>query len=157
LDAYEADLKKMAKEVKDLKSLGLSMLGGPSKAISERIGQVLVSLLLPALSAAMCAEDRSIMQSGMNDLAFALAQYKADQGAYPAKLDDLSPKYASEFPKDVFANDADLHYRQEGGGFLLYSVGRDGKDDGGKGFDDLKADGTPGDDLVIRVPSAAKP
>jgi hypothetical protein len=157
LRAYETDLKEMAKEAKDLKSLALSMLGGPTKAISERVGQVLISLLMPALSAAMNAENRSTMQGELNDLAFALALYKADNGAYPAKLDELTPKYIGRIPKDICAKEADLHYRQEGNGFVLYGVGQNGKDDGGKSFDDTSADGTRYDDLVVRVPSEVKP
>ena len=89
-------------------------------------------LLLPAVSAAVDAEDRGTMQFDLTRLAFALAAYHADHGTYPAKLADLAPKYAAEVPKDIF-NASELHYRQEGGGYLLYSVGPNGKDDGGKG------------------------
>jgi hypothetical protein len=154
-DVIDEDLKKMWKSAKDLKSLGFSMLGNPRKAISERVGQMFVSLLLPAISAAMTAEDRSTTLIELNDLAFALAAYRADHGSYPAKLADLSPKYMVELPKDLF-NDADLHYRQEGNGYVLYSVGANGQDDGGKSFDALD-NGPPGDDLVVRVPAVVKP
>jgi hypothetical protein len=36
--------------------------------------------------------------------------------------------------------------------YLLYSVGVNGKDDGGKGYDDRKS-GETWDDLVVRVPA----
>jgi hypothetical protein len=104
----------------------------------------------------MNAEDRSMMQIELNDLAFALAEYRADHGSYPVKLADLSPKYVAKMPKDLF-NDAELHYRLEGNGYLLYSVGANGEDDGGTGLDETKADGRPGDDLVVRVPAVVKP
>ena len=71
------------------------------------------------------------MQFELDKLAFALAAYRADQGSYPAKLADLKPKYVAEIPKDIF-NDGELHYRQEGTGCLLYSVGVNGQDDGQK-------------------------
>ena len=58
-------------------------------------------------------------------------------------------------PKDIFNNDADLHYLRKGNGYLLYSVGDNGKDDGGKGRDDAK-NGEGWDDLVVRM-SAGKP
>jgi surface antigen len=59
--------------------------------------------------------------------------------------------------KDIF-NDAELHYRQETGGYLLYSVGVNGKDDGGKGYEDRNADGPEEwDDLIVRMPVAATP
>ena len=113
------------------------MLGGPREAVSERIGQVFVALLLPAVSAAADAEDRGAMQFELIRLAFALAAYRADHGSYPAKLADLAPKYVAEVPKDIF-NAAELHYRREGEGYLLYSVGVNGKDDGAKSYEDRK-------------------
>ena len=92
------------------------------------------------------------MQFDLTRLAFALAAYRADRGTYPAKLADLVPKYVAKVPQDIFSA-AELHYRPEGGGYLLYSVGVNGKDDGGKGMDDRK-DGEDWDDLTVRVPAA---
>ena len=67
------------------------------------------------------------------------------------RLADLKPAYVAEVPKDLFT-DADLHYRREGNGYLLYSVGPSGKDDGGKGYGDNKEDYAKWDDMVIRMP-----
>src|SRR5262249_52975358 len=56
-------------------------------------------------------------------------------GKYPARLDDLAPAYLKEVPLD-FMDGKPLRYRtKEDGTFLLYSVGEDGKDDGGDGVD----------------------
>ena len=41
-----------------------------------------------------------------------------------------------------------LIYKPEANGYLLYSVGANGKDDGGRSF----GDDPPGDDLVVRMP-----
>ena len=68
-------------------------------------------------------------------VAFALAAYKLDEGRYPAKLDDLKPKYLAAIPGDVFSGKA-LIYKPDDKGFLLYSVGLNGKDDGGRWNDD---------------------
>jgi hypothetical protein len=146
----DKDLKEMAASAKDPTSIALSLLGNPRTAISERIGQIFVALLLPATQAAQEAEDRITMQCDLNKLAFALAAYRADEGSYPAKLADLVPKYVKEVPKDMFNNDADLHYTQQGGGYLLYSVGSNGKDDGGKNWDDRK-NNEDWDDLTVRM------
>jgi hypothetical protein len=89
------------------------------------------------------------MQFELDKLAFALAAYRADHGSYPAKLADLKPKYVAEVPKDIFS-EGELLYRPEGTGYLLYSVGVNGKDDGGKTRDDRKAD-EDWDDLVVRM------
>lgn len=149
-----ADIRRQAALAKDWQSLGLSMLGGMRYAISERVGQIFVSLLLPAITSASNAEDRATMQSDLNRLAFALAAYHADHGTYPARLADVSPRYVAEVPKDIFSC-GELHYQLEGGGYLLYSVGVNGKDDGGKGMDDRKA-GEDWDDLAVRVPAVSK-
>ena len=92
------------------------------------------------------------MTFDLTKLALALAAYRADHGAYPAKLSDLTPKYVTEVPKDIFS-DSELHYRQENGGYLLYSVGSNGKDDGGKGIADRK-EGEDWDDLAVHMPAA---
>ena len=131
------------------------MLIRSRKANSEQIGQILVSQLLPATTACVIAEDRGAMTFDLTKLAFALAAYRADRGAYPAKLADLTPKYVGEVPKDIFS-DSELHYRPQGGGYLLYSVGPNGKDDGGKGTGDRQK-GEDWDDIAVRMPAAAAP
>ena len=89
------------------------------------------------------------MQFELTKLAFALAAYRADHGSYPAKLADLKPKYVAEVPQDIFSA-AELHYKPDGAGYLLYSVGVNGKDDGGRTMDERK-DGEDCDDLAIRI------
>ena len=91
------------------------------------------------------------MRFELDKLGFALAAYRADHGAYPARLADLARDYVAKLPKDVF-NDSELHYRLDGKGYLLYSVGANGKDDGGKSREDRKK-GEDWDDLVVRVPA----
>ena len=119
------------------KSPGPVMLAGKRYATSERLGQILMSLISPDVRWFADLNDRGAMQFDLTRLAFALAAYRADRGRYPAKLADLTPKYVAKVPKDIF-NDSELHYRQEEGGYLLYSVGPNGRDDGGKGVDDRK-------------------
>jgi hypothetical protein len=146
----DEELKKTFKAVRDPGSLALSLLAGPGEAVSERIGQILVALLLPATQATQQAEDRITMQSNVTKLAFALAACRADHNSYPAALADLVPTYMKELPKDVFNNDKDLHYTRNADGFLLYSVGVNGKDDQGRGYDDRK-NNENWDDLTVRI------
>jgi len=50
----------------------------------------------------------------------------------PERLAELVPDYLEAVFKDPF-DGADLRYRKLDGGFVVYSVGKDGVDDGGKG------------------------
>lgn len=157
MNQIETELKETAAKVRDVKSLAYEMLGGPRRVLSERLGQIFVSLLLPAVGAALEAEERGLIQRQLSEMGFSLAAYRADHGKYPSRLADLLPKYAEAIPEDVFSG-ADLIYRSDSGSILLYSVGRNGQDDGGRGYNDR--DETPGsqdwDDLLVRVPLKPK-
>ncbi len=151
LSKVEDDLRKLKKTAADAKSLDELMLGDPRKALSERFSQVLLTIYSPLLPHYIQVEDHWTMRFELDKLGFALASYRADHGAYPAKLADLVPNYVEEVPKDVFI-DSELHYRLEGKGYLLYSVGVNGKDDGAKSYQDRKK-GEDWDDLVVRMPA----
>jgi hypothetical protein len=61
----------------------------------------------------------------------ALERHRRANGAYPETLAALSPKYLLKLPHDVTTGQP-LKYRRTGDGqFLLYSIGWNGKDDGG--------------------------
>lgn len=66
-------------------------------------------------------------------LVLALMAYKADTGAFPARLESLTPRYLDTLPSDSFAPDGMFRYRrsENAPGFTLYSTGLDGKDDHG--------------------------
>jgi uncharacterized heparinase superfamily protein len=64
-------------------------------------------------------------------VACALERYHLAQGEYPETLAVLAPEYLKTIPPDV-VDGQPLHYRRtREGRFILYSVGWDGKDDGG--------------------------
>ena len=61
----------------------------------------------------------------------ALRGFRAEQGQAPDRLDELTNHYVARVPLDPFAMQP-LLYRAQGTNWLLYSVGADGVDDGGK-------------------------
>jgi hypothetical protein len=61
----------------------------------------------------------------------ALRGYQAEQGHPPARLDELAGKYFTLVPQDPFGIQP-MVYRPQGTHWLLYSVGPDGVDNGGK-------------------------
>ena len=114
---------------------------------TESIGNIVICLFLPGFDKVQTAQDR-VEQSRRNlYVAFALAAYRADTDRYPAKLDELAPKYLTTVPGDLFSG-RPLIYRPNAAGYLLYSVGPNGIDDGGRFYDDDPA----GDDIGVRMP-----
>ncbi|HVS34156.1 MAG TPA: hypothetical protein VMS17_01160, partial [Gemmataceae bacterium] len=106
-----------------------------------------IGLSLPGYGQLLDTLDR-LEQVGRNvQIAFALAAYRRDHGGYPAKLDDLAPKYLSAIPDDQFSG-GPLIYHITDKGYLFYSVGVNGRDDGGHSFED----DPPGDDLPVSMP-----
>jgi hypothetical protein len=59
-------------------------------------------------------------------------RFKNDTGGWPSSLEALVPKYLEKVPADPFSEEA-LLYRAEGNGVMIYSVGENQKDDGGRG------------------------
>jgi hypothetical protein len=58
--------------------------------------------------------------------------YKKQNGHYPESLDALVPEFLDKVPVDPFTG-GPLIYRLQDGGVLIYSVGSNRKDDGGRG------------------------
>jgi hypothetical protein len=145
----EGDLKKQAGEGGGWGSTLMAAISDPKQLYTREFAKVFVTKVLPILQRVANAADRGAMQFELDKLAFALAAHRVDHGSYPAKLADLKPKYLAEIPHDIF-NDGELLYRPEGAGYVLYSVGVNGHDDGAKTGNDRKAD-EDWDDLVVRM------
>ncbi len=77
---------------------------------------------------------------GMAWCAVQLKLYRETHGRYPAALSELT-QHGARLPTDPF-NDQPYHYRLEGSGFRLWSVGTNGVDDGGTD-EDGKIGGPP--------------
>jgi hypothetical protein len=97
------------------------------------------------------ATDRAHQTEDNLSVAIALARYQRAHKRYPKNLEALAPKYLAQIPQDIFSGKA-LIYHPTNNGYLLYSVGINGKDEGGRGYDDKP----PGDDLSVRMPLQGK-
>jgi hypothetical protein len=60
----------------------------------------------------------------------ALELYRRQHGQWPKRLEELTPEILQEAPVDPFG-DRPLIYRRQGDEFIVYSVGKDGRDNGG--------------------------
>lgn len=116
--------------------------------INLRPGMFLVSNLFPAFDRACILEAASLEYRDLARTAAALARYRALHHAYPPTLAALSPSP----PRDRFTG-APLQYTPAPPGYLLYSVGPNGIDNGGQ----YRGLGTVSDDLAIRTPPPPPP
>ncbi len=149
----EDDLRRLKKTAADAELLARQIPDNPSKAISERLGQILLTFYASDPTQFIQSERWWIMRLELDKLGFVLALYRDCHGVYPERLADLMPTHVARIPDDLF-NDSGLRYRRDGEGYLLYSVGKNGKSDGARGYEDNKnLEGW--DDLVIRVPGRA--
>jgi hypothetical protein len=82
----------------------------------------------------------------MADLAVRL--YQQEHERLPEQLSDLVRQYLAAVPIDPYS-DKPLIYRPDGKSFVLYSVGHDGRDDGGRRRPEGESLLTPGYDLLL--------
>jgi hypothetical protein len=147
LEAINGDLKKIGKDLGDQAGLQQALQGKETKAaVGSFVGELLVALLLPATSAAQHAEDRAVQQHLNLRVALALCRFRGEHARYPEQLAELVPKYRPELPGDLFSAQP-LKYARIDKGYLLYSIGPNGEDDGGRNYDSQP----PGDDIAVKL------
>ncbi len=77
-----------------------------------------------------------LAQRRMAAIALAIRLYEVDHARRPAELAELIPDYLDEVPADPMAADgATFSYLPDAEIPVLYSVGENGIDDGGSGWD----------------------
>jgi hypothetical protein len=116
------------------------------RALRARRGGILTALLIPAADRVAGAAAEGDAAHQLARLALAVTAYRARTGKHPDQLDDLTPGYITRVPLDPFAGQP-LRLKRQGQGVVLYSVGRDLKDDGGTAWDAEKQAG----DIVFRL------
>jgi hypothetical protein len=152
--------KSAEQQLSDLIGEGLQKrLDTAKKLPTDQAGKAIATIVLDLIGSSVRkvqgAADRADQTRHNLDLAFALHAYKKDTGKYPAKLADLTPKYLPVVPDDLFSGKP-LIYKPTDSGYLLYSVGANGKDDGGRTYGEyLPDDLSTGDDIVVRMPVPA--
>ncbi len=104
----------------------------------------LEAMLLPAAGGAVKKFAQTQTTVDLARLACGLERHRLAHGQFPDTLATLAPQFIEKVPHDVI-NGQPLHYRRtDSGQFLLYSVGWNETDDGGKVA--LNKGSTPGVD-----------
>lgn len=88
-------------------------------------------MLVPAISSVKGRHVSLLARAVLTQTAMGLIQHKLVHNGFPVTLAECDAKYLSVQPVDPFSGQP-LIYRLEGKGFVLYSVGENMKDDGGK-------------------------
>jgi hypothetical protein len=90
----------------------------------------LAHALIPSLDRALLAAEKNRASLAILRLELALQEYRGRHGAYPSTLAALSPEIIPTVPVDPYGGES-LLYQTGMGGYRLYSVGPNLKDDGG--------------------------
>lgn len=146
----EAELKAWKKDAESPAEVIKALRGEKNPdEVSKELGVVLIDFFMRDIRRMKRVADQTEQGQRNLCLAFALTAFHNDHGRYPDQLDPLAPNYIQEVPKDLFSGKGLIYHPSENG-YLLYSVGVNGLDDGGHRSDDTP----PGDDLCVRMPLA---
>lgn len=151
----DSELQEMGTGLEGYDSTGgpLGDLLGSPRAARHRMSILQAGYLLAFTTSGLSGDHPKQVQTAVEHqlamVAVALALHRMERGGYPARLDDLVPDYLDEVPADLFTGGS-LRYTTSGGGYVLYSLGPNGRDDGGRshaGRDDRDEEY----DVVVRV------
>ena len=92
---------------------------------------VLLYVMMPAMVRITTIDIRNIAQLLTARTGLAIERYRLTAGKLPDKLVDLVPDYLDAVPMDPF-DGKELRYKKLETGFVVYSIGEDLSDDGGK-------------------------
>jgi hypothetical protein len=128
----------------------LSYGGRPFRgAYTREMTDLVLTMALSIPGRALELYDEALVKLDLARTSLALAAWKADRGAYPTKLDKLTPEYLVKVPKDIFSGKP-LIYRRVGEGYVLYSVGGNLIDDRGKRDEDREPEDAA-DDITVEA------
>ena len=96
------------------------------------VAHIYTKLVMPLFNRAAISHYRGLADRRAAAVLLAIRLYEVDHGTTPMKLDQLVPKYLPAVPIDPFAPDGHvLRYVATPGAEAVYSVGENGRDDGG--------------------------
>ena len=101
---------------------------------------VLLHAIMTALSRCLEIDLRCIAGLRAARAGVAIERYRLAKGRLPGELSELVPIYLESIPIDPF-DGRELRYEVFEKGFVVYSIGEDGSDDGGREKPEKKRDG----------------
>jgi hypothetical protein len=92
---------------------------------------ILSAMILPAVSSSLIREADGFARIRLATTAIAVERFRLARGRLPENLNELVPQFLSAMPADPFSGQP-LRYYHLTKGYVIYSVGSDGHDDGGR-------------------------
>jgi hypothetical protein len=119
------------------------VIGGHFARAADKGGKryrTISSAIFTSLGGIAAREADAVAYHRMATTALALERFRNEHHQLPEKLEELVPAILPELPEDPFSTTlsrkygvaSQLEYRRTPKGYILYSVGRDGQDDGGR-------------------------
>ena len=128
-DAAGLDLHKAQAKAEQMDGV-LADLSRSGRAIFGHY--VLSRLLLPAINRIIARSTAAQTTTKLAVVALALERHRLAHGSYPGSLETLAPEFMAVVPVDPVTQQP-FHYRRtDDGQFVLYSIGWNLQDDGGK-------------------------
>jgi hypothetical protein len=104
----------------------------------------LTKIVMPALGSIAKRDLRVAAGVDCTRVALAIERYRLAKGSLPKELADLAPRYIDKAPLDPF-DGKPLRYKLTEPGYIVYSIGEDGTDEGGLEKDKVGQKGDPHD------------
>ena len=111
-------------------SLNLTIVSEPLSGAASRQGYFFSAITLTAIEKAIVRDAQTRAHIRLVQAALAVECYRVLHHNFPENLANLTPAFLTVVPIDPFTGEP-LRYRRTDSGFVLYSVDRDGLDNGG--------------------------
>ncbi|MBN2588531.1 MAG: hypothetical protein JXA96_01610 [Sedimentisphaerales bacterium] len=117
-----------------------------SKALDSEINSILSKHVLlrrfaPSFGRMIILDLRNIAELRITQTALAIERYRLANNKLPESLEEIVPDYLDSIPLDPY-DGKEIRYKKLDRGFVVYSIGEDQIDDGGKEYPRDKSDST---------------
>jgi hypothetical protein len=99
--------------------------------LAERRRGMLTAMIFPALSGVLETQAKSLARHRAAEVVLAATRARLTRGELPESAESLVPEFMMALPRDPFLDDGPLIVKIGDDGWVVYSVGPNGKDDGG--------------------------
>ncbi len=127
---FDKELETIETESYDSTNMLKAMLGGRTTR-GRFFGQKMVGRVLPMARQVFEGCHRTTASFAMMRTGVALELFRLEYGEYPKELKQLNPEFLAVIPLDPYSGQSFVYHPEQGDPYELYSVGPNGKDDGG--------------------------